>query len=451
MTCTRRGFRQLTLGSIATGVFCAAMSGDAFAQEAAPPVETAAPVSEAPVQTLPAEAAAPMAEPPPPVMMQTTAAPAAPEPPAEAPAEEPAAAPWYDAFTISGYVDAYAAFRSDKNNRPLSAPIPLGGYYHEGYVQANGFALALAGVDAVYSGEKLGATISLRFGPAFTRFYAANKSNIGIENLAQAFVTYKPVEALTLDLGQFGTIYGAEVLESWKNVNYSRGALYYAMQPFWHTGLRANIKVADSFAINAMLVNGVNNAFEDNKSPSLGLQAVITASDVLSLAVGYLGAFNQTPTSDYVAHVGGAGLFRNFFDLVATVTTGGFKLVVNADLNLYKPEAGAKGENWWGISVAPAYAFNDVFGIGARFEYLSDSANLWAMTTDKAGETPADKASLTTITATLDIKPISGVANLVLRPEFRYEIASNYYFFDKKDELAKGFWTVMLGAAVSTN
>jgi hypothetical protein len=128
---------------------------------------------------------------------------------------------------------------------------------------------------------------------------------------------------------------------------------------------------------------------------------------------------------------------------------------------LYKPEKGADGQNWWGLSVAPAYAFNDMFGIAARLEYLSDSANIWGMTKTKTPFDPkaamgaangelASKAALTTLTFTLDIKPVSGAANLILRPEFRYEIANNYYFFNKDNELSKGFWTLMLGAVVTT-
>jgi len=457
MTCSIRGLRQLTLGSLATGLFVAAMSSNASAQEPVepppPPGAAAAPTEPtAPAQALPPAAAAPIApiaEPAPTLVEPPSAAPADAAPPVE----EAQAAPWYEGFSFSGFVDAYAALRSDKNNRPLSTPAPIGGYYHEAYVQANGFALAAAGIDAAYKGDKLGATVSLRVGPAINRFYAADMRPFGLESLTQAYVTYKPIEQLTLDLGQFNTIYGAEVLESWKNVNYSRGALYYAMQPFWHTGLRANLALSSAFALNALVVNGVNNAFENNRSPSLGLQAVITASDVLSLAVGYLGAINPTQ--------GGNGLFQNFFDVVATVTAGGFKLVANADVNLYKPAAGADGENWWGISLAPAYSFCNEFGIGARFEYLSDSANLWGMTKTKTpfvaepmdGEESGElssKAALTTLTFTLDIKPIPGVANFVLRPEFRYEMASNYYFFNKDNELTKGFWTLMLGAAVTS-
>jgi hypothetical protein len=49
---------------------------------------------------------------------------------------------------LAGFVDAYAALRSDHNSRPTFAGVPTHGYYHEAYVPANGFALAFAGLDA---------------------------------------------------------------------------------------------------------------------------------------------------------------------------------------------------------------------------------------------------------------------------------------------------------------
>jgi hypothetical protein len=232
-------------------------------------------------------------------------------------------------------------------------------------------------------------------------------------------------------------------------MNYSRGALYYAMQPFWHTGLRANLKIADSFSLNGLVVNGVNNAFENNKSPSLGLQAIITGGDLITVAAGYLGALNPRDDAN--------GLFHNFFDVVATVTAGDFKLVANADLNLYKTAGASEGENWWGVSVAPGYAFTDYFAAAIRYEYLSDSANLWGMTTTKTpidamdpsnGAVASGDASLSTITATLDFKPVK---NIILRPEVRYEMAGDYYFYNTDNELAKNFWSAQLGVVVATN
>lgn len=381
-------------------------------------------------------------------------------------AEAPEAAPqqkWYDGISVGAFVDAYGAIRSDSNRarNPVGAPVanPVG-YATEAYVQASGFALAFAGADFAYSGDKVGATISLRYGPGVNRFYAADQGAFGIDNITQGYLTYKPTDKLTLDLGQFYTLYGAEVAESFRNVNYSRGALYYAMQPFWHTGLRAHYSFNDTFAINALVVNGVNTAFEGNKSPSLGLQFLLTHGDYLSVALGYLGGLNPRDGDDETAP---AKNFQDFFDLVATVTAGDFKLVLNGDLNLYKQvhvpadlatmsaESGGTGEYWWGISAAPAYAFTAFFTLGARLEYLEDSANS-QLIQSREDAVVTGKSKLTTITATLDFKPVPGSSALILRPELRYELAgdSNDTYNAGGSSTSDKFWSVHLGAVVTS-
>lgn len=364
-------------------------------------------------------------------------------------AEEKPEPKWYDNITVGAFVDAYGSIRSDRNTHPGS-PVPGSdatlGYYHEAYTQAEGFALAFAGADIAYSGEKFGATLSLRFGPGVKRFFAADLGPLGTEYITQAYATWKPVKMLTLDFGQFYTIYGAEVAESWRNVNYSRGGLYYAMQPFWHTGLRANIALHEKFALNALVVNAVNTAFENNKSPSLGLQALVTPSEHFFLAVGYLGPLNGRAGGEEGTLFAN---FEHFFDAVATVTAGDFKLVANADFNMYRVKGTKDKENWWGISLAPAYQFVPMFGAGLRYEYLSDSANTWGMVKKSTGMAAADCA-LHTLTATLDIKPIPDSTALVLRPEFRYEIASDQYFADGKNRPTDNFWNLMLGVVVTS-
>lgn len=372
---------------------------------------------------------------------------------------EEAESKWYDDITVGAFVDAYGALRSDRNSHassPVVANSATAGYYHEAYTQAEGFALAFAGADIAYSGEKFGATLSLRFGPGVKRFYAADEGPMGTDYITQAYATWKPLSRLTLDFGQFYTIYGAEVAESWRNVNYSRGGLYYAMQPFWHTGLRANVAITDKFALNALIVNAVNTNFENNKSPSLGIQALITPSDKFFMALGYLGPMNPRAGGEEGTAFAN---FENFFDLVATVTVGDFKLVANADYNLYRVKGVKDKENWWGISLAPAYSFTNWFGAALRYEYLSDSANTWGMT--KKGQTTPDgmgglapvlanKAALQTITATLDFKPIPNSTALVLRPEFRYEIAGDEYFQDHDNKGTDKFWTAVLGVVVTS-
>jgi hypothetical protein len=358
---------------------------------------------------------------------------------------------WTDDFTVGMFVDAYGALRSDRNSHgsgPVTAGAATAGYYHEAYTQAEGFALAFAGADLAYSGEKFGATVSLRFGPGVKRFYAADNGPLGLDYITQAYATWKPVKDLTLDFGQFYTIYGAEVAESWRNMNYSRGGLYYAMQPFWHTGLRANYKINDVLSLNGLVVNAVNTAYENNKSPSLGIQALVTPTDGVLLALGYLAPVNPRAGGEENSTLSAFGAFEHFMDFVGTATVGDFKLVTNADLNLYKAKGATSYENWWGVSVAPGYSFTNWFGCAARVEYLSDSANTWSMTT-KSGDL-AGKAKLTTLTGTLDFKPVPNSAAVVLRPEFRYELASSDYFQDNDNAPSKKFWSAHLGVVVTS-
>jgi len=238
------------------------------------------------------------------------------------------------------------------------------------------------------------------------------------------------------------------VAESWRNMNYSRGGLYYAMQPFWHTGLRANYVINDKLALNAMVVNGVNTAFEGNKAPTLGVQAVITPNDNLFVAAGYMTGLTPRDGDDETSPTKN---FQDFFDVVATVTVGNFKVVTNADLNIYRQKGVKDRYNWWGISVAPGYTFTNWLGVAGRVEYLQDSKNqVFAMAKDKAGTGFADKVHVLTMTGTLDIKPVPNMSVLIIRPEFRYEVASDYTYKNHDNQLTKNFYQAVLGVVVTS-
>jgi hypothetical protein len=201
-----------------------------------------------------------------------------------------------------------------------------------------------------------------------------------------------------------------------------------------------------------MLVNGVNSAFEGNKSPSVGVQALITPIPELFLALGYLGGLHPRSGDDETAVTKN---FQDFFDFVATYTKGGFKGVFNADFNSYRAKGTGKNENWWGVSFAPGYSFTNWFGAAVRAEYLSDSANSQLFMATKSGLFDAKKVHMTTLTATLDFKPVANLVNLILRPEFRYEIASdaNFHTWKQNDTAvanSKHFWSAHLGAVVTT-
>jgi putative OmpL-like beta-barrel porin-2 len=429
-------------GCIATlsGFAFLATTSTAAAQAPAEPAPSPPPVVIQPLPPPPAEsfppAPPPVPPPPPPgavsVTVQTT-------PAVEKPAEAPSP------LHLSAFVDAYYAFQTSK----LGTPVPPHFAYafsSPGRTAENGFSLSFAGIDATYDGGQLGATISLRAGPSVNKYYGGDASPLGIENITQAYVTWTPIPQLSFDVGQFATIFGAEVAESWQNLNYTRGALYYLMQPFWHTGLRASVSPSEEVTITGMIVNGVNTISEacgltdcespSNDSPSLALQLSLTPNEMFSLAGGWYTTLQPSTDGSY---------FANFFDLVASLTIQRFSLVFNADLGIAndidRSEPGytqhLEDPRFWGMSLAVGYQATDSFGIALRGEVLSDDDNiLYNVQTTEFGVTfpTTTQTNLGTITGTLDFKPVPGSSNLIIRWDNRLEFSNKDIFFNRSPD-----------------
>jgi putative OmpL-like beta-barrel porin-2 len=424
-------YRTSSIAALSALALLATTKG-AAAQAPAEPLPSQPPV----IQPLPppAEAYPPPPPPPPPgavsVTVQTT-------PPEEKPAE--AVSPLH----LSAFVDAYYAFQTSKQGTAVPPHFAYA-FSSPGRTAENGFSLSWAGIDATYDGGQLGATISLRAGPSVNKYYGGDASPLGIENITQAYVTWTPVPQLSIDFGQFATIFGAEVAESWQNLNYTRGALYYLMQPFWHTGLRVSVSPSEQVTITGMVVNGVNNISEacgltncdepsTNESPSLALQLSLTPNEMFSLAGGWYTTLKPSTDGSY---------FANFFDLVASLTIQRFSLVFNADLGIAndidRREPGfsqhLSDPRFWGLSLAAGYQATDSFGIAVRGEVLSDDDNiLYGVQTSQYGVTfpTTTKTNLGTITGTLDFKPVPGSSNLIIRWDNRLEFSNKDIFFNR--------------------
>jgi hypothetical protein len=438
-------YRATSLSALAT-VAALATSSAAVAQDAAP---------EPPViQPLPAEPPPPPSLPPEPVQGEFVPPPPMAPPPVE---EEPAAAP--GGLKISAFVDAFYNFQTAAQGS--ASPIHRAydsqkwvadGDTNSGFAQ-NGFGLSFAGIDASYDGGQLGATISLRAGPSVPIFYAGDTGPLGIDNITQAYATWNPTPQVSIDIGQFSTIFGAEVAESWQNLNYTRGGLYYAMQPFWHTGLRASVSPNDKVSITGMVVNGVNSIHDDNETPSLALQLSVTPNDLFALSAGWLTTLE--PSTD-------GGIFDNFFDLVASLTVERFTLILNADLciNADKTNEGPgytqslDDPMFWGVSLAAGYQATDLFGIALRGELLSDTDNqLYQATRSNFGVTfpTTEQTNVVTVTGTLDFKPVDGSNNLVIRWDNRIETSNEEIFFNRSDNSTNVWFGSTLGVVVATD
>jgi hypothetical protein len=430
----------------------------AQAQEAAPPVPAAAPT--APAETPPAEAPAATA---PAAVEAATPAPApAPAPeaasPEAAPSEEAVAEPVAAAeapeeeggVKLFAFVDAYYG----ANTSPVGAPFPA----HRAYDGTRGFNLAWVGTDITYDGGEVGATASLRLGQSNPIFFGGDTSP-AFYPLTQGFLTWKPTESLTLDAGMFYTIYGAEVAESWLNLNYSRGALYYAMQPFWHVGVKGAYAINEMFTIKALIANGTNqlNAV-DNQQPQVGGQLVVAPAEGFSLALGYLHQID--PDSAYLYPSGARSPFDNFFDAVAVANLGDLTLIGNFDYNIAQPpeDSDADSTSFWGVSLAAGYKLTEMFGVAVRGEYLRDNDfGMWALTDGTLAD-PTDPDSgpafttegnnLYTATLTLEAKPHP---NFIVRWDNRIEASEEDIFYNLDNEGTDVFMNSVVGLVVKTN
>jgi hypothetical protein len=418
------------------------------------PTPAAPPAS--PPGVTPAPEAAPAPAPPAVAVEVAVATPAPPAP--EAAAAEPVLAP---ALTLSLFADAYFGLQTSGSGTvaTLSGHRAWTGQGSTGFAE-NGFSLSWLGLDANYDAGMFAVTGSLRFGSAVPIYHGGQGDDaaFGVENISQGFVTWRPIEKLDLDLGLFGTPFGAEVPESWKNLNYTRGALYYYGQPAYHTGLRAKYRISDQVSVTGLLVDGVNTVSETqqnngiDQSPTIGAQVGITPSDTLSIAAGGLVALDGEENDD--------GGFDTFLDLVAVLSLDPVTVVFNADYVLTQaPLGGQDDRSFFGLSGALGYAFTNNFGIAGRLEFLTDSY-AGGLSGDAAFD-GSDKSSwnLITATVTLDYKPIPDAPNLIIRWDNRFEKSNQDVFgdsvndaLDDGDDTFKNNWfQSVIGVVVTTS
>jgi hypothetical protein len=309
--------------------------------------------------------------------------------------------------------DAWAGVQSAKSGSPFGGDV-YATKGPDGSAQS-GFGLSWLGADLGYDAGSWAVNGSLRFGDAVAQYGTGSLGPITAAN-----VTWRPTDGLSLVAGTFGTIYGAEVAESWLNLNYTRGELYMNMQPFWHTGIKAEF-AKDAFVARALVVNEPNNSTLKDGAINVGGQ-VGYVSDVFSAYGGVLQSLRPETSRNF------GSIFATFADIVAIVKVSDLTLIGNFDFN-----GGYKSVvSYWGGSLAAGYAFTPQFGIAARGEHLKY-------------DNEAD-SSLTTGTLTFDIKPVKDSQNFIVRLDGRVEHANTESYNKMSgDELSKNWFASTLG------
>jgi hypothetical protein len=322
---------------------------------------TAPATASAPSATTPATgdaaAPAPAPTPPPPT---TTAAADAPAPAEAASSTEATATASKPAVEVHGFTSI--AFTHDFAKTPDHS-IPLR-TFDTGSDTASIDDVELSVLRSTAKANDLGFRVDAVAGSTVPRVEAATglfrdptTGQAGYFDLQQAYASYKPADAVTVDLGKFVTPAGMEVIEGWDgwNDHYSHSYLFGYAIPFTHTGGRVAYTTGD-LTLTGYVVNGWDNATTSNFGKTGGLN-VLYAHGPASVALTYLGGKESDG-------------WRQVADAVATYkVTPETTLGVNGDYG----HGGPMSASWYGGAAYASYAPVTKLTLALRGEVFDDA------------------------------------------------------------------------------
>ncbi len=311
-------------------------------------------------------------------------------------------------FSISGTVDAY--FRSNLNAPNVGDNTMAPG---SSFAQLPGFALGMANIITAYEGEKVGFVADLVFGPRGTDAIFNSPMYSATGNVVnQLYMYWNVSEKVTLTMGNFNTFLGYEVISPAANFNYSTSYLF-SYGPFSHTGIKADFALGKD--LSAMI--GVFNPTDLTEYNPTGIYA-------FGAQLGYKG--------QYVNLITDSGAYELDY-------TGGFSLSDHFYLGLNAAVYDNDGTGFAGVALYPQLSTSDTFALGLRGEYFVESGAYGAI--DQIGNGTED-GSVFALTLTAS----ASVGNLILKPEFRIDNASDDSFLNTKFAPQKSLSSFLLAA-----
>ncbi len=381
--------------------------------QAAPSASTQAPAASAAAAPPAVSPGAPAAPP-----SQTSATPSA-STPAEVQAAPVAAPPTsspFDSISINGIVDGYYSYNFEHPQGAV-ASVPAGNTGNEltGFraFDAPTQALTLNMLELTIAkapdanNSRLGFDLTLGYGNAMNVVNSAEPGGLGFaQYLKEAYVSYlAPVgKGMQIDFGKFVTPFGAEVIETNGNWNYSRGILFTYAIPFYHFGLRSKYAFNDKYSLTGFLVNGWNDVVDNNTGKTGGFSFGWNPTKKVSVTQTYMAGPEEANNNSNV---------RQLWDTVVNYNpTSRLSLMWNYDYGRGDRILNVANPVWWsGIAGYVRYAFTSNYALAARYEFYDDH---YGFTTG----TPQD---LNEFTATFER---TVAKHLISRIEFRRDMSN---------------------------
>jgi Putative beta-barrel porin-2, OmpL-like. bbp2 len=305
-------------------------------------------------------------------------------------------------ITLTGYVDGTFAYqhndtsKQDYNTFALQqasftlAKQPTSGFGALVQVIAGQNPYAATGFGSIPPGQ----------GATTTGFY-----------LLQAFAQYVS-GPLTLQVGKFNTLAGAEVAQVTSNTNTTRSILF-AFEPVTHTGVRATYAASDTVNVIVGVTNGWTNSQDTADASDKTVEAGVSFTPSKALAWTLQGYYGRD-TNNYGVK-GNVGLF----DTVLTWNaSSALSLVGSVDYGRAESTTATPSASWWGAAAYVNYAINDLWRVSLRGEYYDDQKGYLTKNFDPVTFAGGVSQKLKEVTVTFGYDPTK---NFEFRVEGRYD------------------------------
>jgi hypothetical protein len=358
-------------------------------------------------------------------------------------------------FTLSGSVDTYVRTSLGTKNPYMSTDDYISYGPSTSFADLKGFSLGMVNLIASYSGEKAGFVGDVVFGPRGQAAVFGTASGQAVIN--QMYAYYKVSDAVTLNLGQFNTFLGYEVISPAVNFHYSTSYLF-SWGPFNHTGLRADFAFGEGMVAKLAIMNPTDIVeFNPVNTYTLGGQIGKT-SDAGGVWLNVLYGDQDGTIDDIIAEPGDASAGSTLqLDLTLGYNISEtFYLGFNASMQQtatgeFVDEFGdiqdidGDASSFTGFAVYPKLTLSESFAIGLRAEYFAiKNGHLNIFTTDEFdidGNNIGD-GNVIEFTLSANYK----VGGLTIIPELRLDKTSEDSFYDKDWEVTDQMISASLAA-----
>ena len=227
--------------------------------------------------------------------------------------------------------------------------------------------------------------------------------------LQQAYGYYRFGNGAQLDVGLMGTIAGLEVAESHLNWNYTRGILWAWNEPFSHLGARLSHSLTETFTGTLLLVNGFDNAFDQNTGKSYGIQGSLAPDDRFNSTLTWIHGPENALTND--------GWLRDLSWNAYLGVSERLEAMVNMDAITAVDPDGATATSW-GLGGYLRFHLSDRVRLAERYEFMND----------REARSTGVEQMLMENTITLEFQPVADDPRLLTRFEYRRDWSDEPFF-----------------------